>query len=282
VSSKGQRQVGALLAIGLTVAAWLALEGVVALAALLRAHATHTAFSHGLSQVMSDPINLGLAQAAGFGLVLMLGLYLAKGTGPVRDDLALVAVPMPAALLLLLAGFALQFPLSELGNLLSEFWPTPLSEQFARRDLLSPDGFLGGAGLVFALVLVAPVTEELIFRGLLLRGLAARYGNTAGLFLSALLFGALHHGTAMFPAILAGLVLGMVVLRTGSTLASMMVHAAVNAVPVLLPEQVYPLRGFNVVSDHVYHLPPALVVSTTLVAFGAFYLLFRMSDPEDE
>jgi len=281
VSSTGSRQVGAVLAIGLTFAAWLALEGVVILAAHLRSWTTHVAYPQTLAQVAADPINLGLAQAAGFGLVLMLGLYLAKGTGPVREDLALVSVPMPAALLLLLAGVALQFPLSELGNLLSEIWPTPLSEQFARRDLLSPHGLLGGAGLVFALVQVAPVTEELLFRGLILRGLSARHGPLAGLVLSALLFGALHHGTAMFPAILAGLVLGLVVLRTGSTLASVIVHAAVNAVPVLLPEQVYPLRGFNVVSEHVYHLPPAWVVSTTLVAFGAFYLLFRMSDSED-
>jgi len=267
--------------VALTFGARLALGAVVFLAALLRSHASGADFQDTLARVSADPFNLGLAQAAGFGLVLMLGLSVAKGSGSAREDLAVVAVPLPAVALLLLAGAALQFPLTELGNLLSEFWPTPLAEQVAQRDLLNPHGYLGGAALIFALVLVAPLSEELLFRGLILRGLTARHGPLAGLFFSALLFGALHHGTSMFPATIAGLILGLVVLRTGSTLASVVVHAGVNAMPVLLPERVYALRGFNVVGTQVYHLPVALFVGATLLASAAFYLLFRMSDSED-
>lgn len=277
-----RRQVGIFLALGLTFMAGLSLRAVIGLAAYLRARASGADFAHELSFVAADPVNLALAQAVGFGATLGLGLALAKGGGRARNDLALIAVPLPAVGLLLLAGLALQFPLSELGNLLAEIWPTPMAEQLARRDLLSPDGFFGGLALVLALVLVAPLTEELLFRGLILRGVAARHGELAGLLLSSMLFGALHHGSSMFPALLAGLVLGMVAIQTGSTLASMLLHASVNAVPILIPEQVYPLRGFNVVSERVYHLPIALVAGASVLALGAILLLFRMTDSEAE
>jgi len=274
-----RQEVGMFLAVGLTFLAGVSLRAVVALAAYLRAYASGADFAHELSVVAADPVNLALAQAVGFGATLGLGLALARGGGRARDDLA---VPLPAAALLVVAGAALQFPLSELGNLLAEIWPTPMVEQLARRDLLAPNGLFGGFALVLALVLVAPVTEELLFRGLILRGVAARHGELAGLALSSLLFAALHSGAAVVPALFAGLVLGIVALRTGSTLASMLLHAAVNAVPVLLPERVYLLRGFNVASEHVYHLPLALIVGTSVLAFAALLFLFRMSDSESE
>jgi len=278
VPSAQSRKVGFLLALGLTFLAGLSLRAVVMLAAYLRARASGADFAHELTAVASDPVNLGLAQAVSFGATLGLGLALSRGGGRARDDLALVAVPLPAAGLLLVAGISLQFPLSELGNLLAEVWPTPLAEQLARQDLLSPHGMLAGVAVVIALVVIAPVTEELLFRGLILRGVASRHGELAGLLLSSMLFGAMHHGTSMFPALLAGLLLGMVALSTGSTLASMLLHAAVNAVPVLLPERVLPVRGFNVVSEQVYHLPLALVVGTAALTVAALVLLFRMSD----
>jgi len=282
VPSTQSRKVGFLLALGLTFLAGLSLRAVVMLAAYLRARASGADFAHELTAVVSDPVNLGLAQAVSFGAILGLGLALSRGGGRARDDLALVAVPWPAATLLLVAGISLQFPLSELGNLLAEVWPTPLAEQLARQDLLSPHGMLAGVAVVVALVVIAPVTEELLFRGLILRGVASRHGELAGLLLSSMLFGAMHHGTSMFPALLAGLLLGMVALSTGSTLASMLLHAAVNAVPVLLPERVLPMRGFNIVSEHVYHLPLALTVGTAALTVAALFLLFRMSDSEAE
>jgi membrane protease YdiL (CAAX protease family) len=77
----------------------------------------------------------------------------------------------------------------------------------------------------FALVLVAPVAEELLFRGL---GFAA-FGPVA-VPVTALLFGLAHGLPALLVEVtVAGLVLAEVRRRTGSVLPGMAVHMTFNA-----------------------------------------------------
>lgn len=87
------------------------------------------------------------------------------------------------------------------------------------------------ACLVFAGVLLAPVGEELLFRGLIFGWLKARWGTWAGAFFSALLFAAVHLSLSTFgPLFVMGLVLAYVYERTGSIYFSMLFHAIFNGV----------------------------------------------------
>lgn len=102
----------------------------------------------------------------------------------------------------------------------------------ALEDLaLRLDGVRGGTLALAALAVgVAPgLAEELLCRGLLQRGLAARLGPAAGIALAALCFGALHiepvHGTV---AVGLGLYLGVAAHWADSTRASMLCHVANN------------------------------------------------------
>ncbi len=91
-----------------------------------------------------------------------------------------------------------------------------------------------------ALVLVAvtvPVAlgEETFFRGYAYRLLRARFGVAAGIGASAVLF-ALVHGLepgAWLPMLPVGLVLAVVVERSGSLAPAMVGHAVVNALAIL-------------------------------------------------
>ncbi len=96
--------------------------------------------------------------------------------------------------------------------------------------------------LVFAVlaVTVAPVLEELLFRGLVLRGLMLRTGFWPAAVLSSLVFGALHataadvSGAAVVASItLLGLGLCVLTRRTGRLGPGIGVHALHNAVAVL-------------------------------------------------
>ena len=85
-------------------------------------------------------------------------------------------------------------------------------------------------------VVVAPVVEELLFRGVVLRGLMLRLGFWPAATTSSLLFGALHaQGDAAEAALLAiatgvfGLGLCVLVRRTGRLAPAIGVHAVRNA-----------------------------------------------------
>lgn len=99
-------------------------------------------------------------------------------------------------------------------------------------------------GAVSALVL-APVSEELFFRGLALHAWLREYGRWVALIGSSALFGLVHYGlnplegfAADLPWLalptLSGVVLGVLALRTRSLIAPIAAHATMNAVALLL------------------------------------------------
>jgi membrane protease YdiL (CAAX protease family) len=78
---------------------------------------------------------------------------------------------------------------------------------------------------------LAPIGEELLFRGLLLPHLARIVTPWAAIAISALLFGALHeaHGVARIGPMAIGAILGWARLRSGTLRAPIAVHVIVNA-----------------------------------------------------
>ena len=82
--------------------------------------------------------------------------------------------------------------------------------------------------------LLAPICEELFFRGYLM-GVFARFGRGRAIWCTALLF-ALAHGvdTAFLPRALIGALLGAMTMRTGSILAPMLLHGCYNIAIILI------------------------------------------------
>ena len=93
--------------------------------------------------------------------------------------------------------------------------------------------FFDGVYLVVALATLPAVTEEMLFRGVLV-GEYESMGAAAAVTVSAVLFAMSHFSAVRFPVYLcAGLVLGAVLYATRSVIAPMLVHAAYNAVLLL-------------------------------------------------
>ena len=82
-------------------------------------------------------------------------------------------------------------------------------------------------------VLIAPVTEELLFRGWIYTGLRFHWGLWPALLTTSALFACAHYenthlyALAVFPI---GLALGVIRERTGSVKASILFHALNNFV----------------------------------------------------
>ena len=96
--------------------------------------------------------------------------------------------------------------------------------------------------MILAAVVVAPVVEELVFRGYLY-GVMRRYlGWTAGAVLNAVLFAAVHgHIPSLGPLFVLAVCLTLAYEWTGSLLVPMTMHAVFNALSIsllfLVPEQ---------------------------------------------
>jgi membrane protease YdiL (CAAX protease family) len=137
-------------------------------------------------------------------------------------------------------GLFAALPITALGGALAlgcfADWLTkivPLPPALARllEDLL--DG--PPAEAVFALVLVAPLTEELLFRGLIFRGLERRYGAMPALLLSSAFFAISHFNIVQaLPAFAAGLYLGWLYRSTGTLWWPMAAHALYNGLSLAL------------------------------------------------
>jgi membrane protease YdiL (CAAX protease family) len=105
---------------------------------------------------------------------------------------------------------------------------------------IAAGGMAGRISFAIAALLVAPPIEELLFRGLLLKGFAASWGLAASGVVVSIVFVLLHIPEAIhyWPALIAigGLAAATLTTRlvTGSVFAAMALHAAYNAVMVML------------------------------------------------
>jgi membrane protease YdiL (CAAX protease family) len=99
-------------------------------------------------------------------------------------------------------------------------------------------GGLEQIAVVIALVVLAPISEELVFRGVLLRGLARRYGMRNAVIGSSVAFALLHLLDpnlllAMPVFLVLGIALGYSVARTGRLGRAIAIHAGFNLVTVV-------------------------------------------------
>ncbi|HJL14897.1 MAG TPA: CPBP family intramembrane glutamic endopeptidase [Sandaracinaceae bacterium LLY-WYZ-13_1] len=274
-------------ALALIVVAALVAAAVGAGAAGLHALSRGVGYADGVSAVARDPLLLALAQLAGLVVATGAGVLAAFGSDVTyREALDVRPVPAAIAVLALTAGLSLQFPLHELANLLAELDPSLGMDEMQQRqlrDFIRIDSALEAVTVPLAVVAIPALSEELLFRGLLLPGLAKRYHPTVGLVLSSVLFGLIHWApVAVAYATVAGFALGWMRLKTGSVLPCIAMHGAFNAVPVLLPVELVRIEGFNTVGGEVYHLPLPLVVGAAVVAGACFFVIMRLTEEPEE
>lgn len=77
-----------------------------------------------------------------------------------------------------------------------------------------------------SLVVLAPVIEEVIYRGILLQRWGSKYGSTTAILMSSAIFGALH--TDPFGAFVFGILMSYLLIRSNSLVLPILCHAANN------------------------------------------------------
>ncbi|MGJ7532683.1 MULTISPECIES: lysostaphin resistance A-like protein [unclassified Variovorax] len=96
----------------------------------------------------------------------------------------------------------------------------------------------GSIAAVLAVCVLAPLLEEMLFRGIVLRGFLQRYPRGQAIFMSALFFGAAHMNIYQFVVgFVMGTVLAWLYERTRSLIPCIALHATYNITTLLLAER---------------------------------------------
>jgi membrane protease YdiL (CAAX protease family) len=121
-----------------------------------------------------------------------------------------------------------------------------------------------------ALAILPAFTEELMFRGVLARGLAPRVGATAAIVLSALAFAVFHLNPAqMATAFALGIVLAFLTLRARSVVPAMTAHLLNNAIVIIVTRDELQGLWLWMVEHHVACVAVAALVLCAGVVVSA-------------
>lgn len=208
------------------------------------------------------------------GLSLMAWLGVRKARTSAKEVLSLRLFPARLLAPILILTFSGSILVAEFGNLTEEIFPIPQSLRDLLLRILRADTWTELLQRAALLVLMAPITEELMFRGVFLHGLVRNYGPTKGIVVTSICFGIFH----LIPwqalgATLIGILLGIVVLRTGSVFAGMALHAMWNLLPLLTISVLksVSLPGYELNENEITHIP----VHTLILAAGIFLAALR-------
>jgi len=165
----------------------------------------------------------------------VLGVLAFRRLDP-RDYLGLNAGRLGRVFLVAALAFAATYPIVYLADRLSAGWFPRAGEADAMiRFLVANQSAWARIVAGILVVVIAPVTEELIFRGLLY-GVVRRYGGRmAAIFTTSLLFAAIHSNFAvMLPLFLLAVGLALAYELTGSLWTPIVMHTAFNAISFAL------------------------------------------------
>ncbi len=141
--------------------------------------------------------------------------------------------------------------------------------------LVNQMGAKGGWSILM-LVILAPVMEEVLFRGILLEAVRSKYSSGRAIVVSALMFGVIHFiPQQVVNAFVIGLILGYIYVRTDSLWPVIIIHALNNAMAYVImqwsDDANLTVRSL-IENDTIY----AVVYGVALAAFVASgYMVWR-------
>lgn len=125
--------------------------------------------------------------------------------------------------LLLISGGAV-FWLSDITMILLLYIPSANDEYVMLAETMN-----GGVVTIIFTCIIAPFIEEMLFRGIILRGFLMNYSINHSIILSALLFAVFHLTIIQLPvAFIMGCLFGWLYVRTGSLWSSILAHFLYN------------------------------------------------------
>ncbi len=201
-----------------------------------------------MTQDFNQPMNMAYLSLVQYGLfVLVFGVWYYRTFKENKDEVSLLSeitasfrnlfcTIMP--LFLIICGYTGQLFVDGVLALCRPVFP----DAFAAYDkmLSGVTGASSSGVMLFTVMLLAPIGEELLFRGLILKYAHRCMPAAAGILLQALLFG-LYHGNIIqgIYAFVLGFVLGLLACRYDSILPGILFHIIINTSILFVPKALF-------------------------------------------
>lgn len=155
----------------------------------------------------------------------------------------------------------------EVDRIIQLFVPTP-EYVLDLNYLLKPDSFLGAILLFIAVVILAPLGEEIVFRGFLQQILEKHWKDiTRAILITSLIFSLIHMNPFWFVQIyFLGVILGFLAWKTKSIIAPLILHSLNNSMALLLSSLELQQNNFYIWNGHV--APWILIFACFSIFFG--------------
>lgn len=223
-----------------------------------------------------NPWVLGIVNVLAIGLALALGLRATRETP--RQFFALRPFDPRLLPAIVAAALGLAVVLHQTANLTVELL-NDLPGFNPEDDLFRLGRF--PFGTILLVVVIAPLTEEYLFRGMVLRGLLAHHRAASAVWLTALLFGLVHANILQFfLGTMLGAVVGWWYVRTRSVGPGLIGHALFNTVGccgMLFPD--LSAIGLNPLVEPLVHQPWWLTVGGAGLTGLGLWRFHRMAPP---
>jgi len=184
-----------------------------------------------------------LGQIISFAVVILIGY---KKTGKNFNEVFFVnkvSLNYWIAIIVFMFGYVILS--SELDNVLEYFLPMPLLLENAFESIMVEQLFIFS---IIMIVIIPTITEEMLFRGIIVSGFKENYSGKKTIIVSALLFGLIHLNPWQFvSAFIVGLFSAWLCLRTKSILLCLYIHFFNNLLGLIAMKfsETMPIKGFN-------------------------------------
>jgi CAAX protease family protein len=161
----------------------------------------------------------------------------------------------------------------EMGRLMDMILPIPESMFEGMRRLLAINNIWDFLTIGITVTLIAPIIEELFFRGLLQRYFEATKGVTTGVLIASAIFGAIHFNIYMLlPILIMATIMGAMAWRVESVFPAMLVHC-INNTTSLVSVNLYETEpSWYVMGSHVSPLVIIVALGAMIWALRKFFM----------
>lgn len=226
--------------------------------------------------ITANQYRMGIAVSSVFGIVLPVVLLTRKFPGGFTSQVRLSKPRIHRLVLVIVAGLAAVVLVDQIYVINQRFNPVPQEYADTIREL-KPRGAFEFVVTLLGLCFIVPISEEIVFRGMIQRIFSRNMGPVIGVLLAGALFGAVHLNAHLLISITVfGWFLGYLFETTGNLIYPMVAHAIFNGVALaqLVADE-------NVERGNLpLYLQDVWVVVVALVLF--VFLLFKIKEGGSE